>query len=73
MKQSQIKHIEFILVKYKVVSRNYALRNSIPRISAIIYILKRKGYKIRGEYADSKKSDYIYILEDMPSLKNALQ
>lgn len=60
MKKSQREIIENQLLRYGKVSRNWALRRYISRLSGIIFDLKEK-YVIEGEWLRTKKgNDYIY-------------
>lgn len=57
------------------VSRNFALRNFISRLGAIIDTLKREGYELDGHYEDyidnggRPAKDYVYKLLKRPELK----
>ena len=54
------------LEKHGKVTRNWALRNYISRLGAIIYDLRQAGFKIEASWERDKKGkrtgDYQYIL-----------
>ena len=57
MEKSQVTMVEKRLEKYGEVSRNWALDNYISRLSAIIYKLKKSGYKFKTYTIPCKKPD----------------
>lgn len=78
MKLTQLEQVKEYLLKNKEISRNWALKNYISRLSAIIYIinneLKRTEIDFRyiGEYQKTKKGvqDYVYKLRHKNYKKN---
>jgi len=62
MKSTQVDLIKQRLIDDKVVSRNWALRNYISRLSAIVHTLRHEeGMSIDGEW---QGRDYVYLLKD---------
>ncbi len=48
------------------VTRNWALRNYISRLGAIICNLRAEGMDIEAKFVDG---DYVYTLKDKPKVK----
>lgn len=53
------------------ITRNFALGHFITRLSAVIWDLKAKGYKIKADWDDAHK-DYIYTMIDRPKGKGLI-
>lgn len=65
--QTQKEKVKEHLVKYGYVRRNWALRNYISRLSAIVYELRDEGWTLKGDYVDTKNGrDYKYELISLP-------
>jgi len=67
----QIDWVKHILVSNGSITRNYALRNYVSRLSALILKLKEQGYEFKTEYFTiqtpfGKSRDYRYILTKQP-------
>lgn len=60
MKKTQYNVVLRHLIKYGYVTRNWCLRKYISRLSAIIYELKKQGYRFE---ISREGGDYKYILE----------
>lgn len=61
--KTQEKFVEAVLKKKGKISRNFCLQRYISRLSAIIFTLKTKGYKIEGQFVKTKHGrDYVYYL-----------
>ncbi len=60
MKKTQYNVVLRHLIKYGYVTRNWCLRRYISRLSGIIYVLKKQGYRFE---ISRKGGDYKYILE----------
>lgn len=60
MKKTQYNVVLRHLIKYGYVTRNWCLRKYISRLSAIIYGLKKRGYRFE---ISREGGDYKYILE----------
>jgi len=65
MKESQKQIIVNKLKQDGEISRNWALSNYISRLSAIILVLKHKGWRFKIEHRDG---DYIYEVENKDSI-----
>lgn len=54
------------LLKHGIVTRNWALKNYISRLGAIMFDLKQGGIKFEGKWSRDKKGkrtgDYEYVL-----------
>ena len=62
-RKTQLEKIEATLLRFKKVSRNWALRNYITRLSARICDLRDDGHVIKGEYVKGKNGkDFVYRL-----------
>jgi hypothetical protein len=59
MKRSQLDRVRFKLNRDGFITRNECLRNYISRLSAIILLLKRQGWKFETV---EEKGDYKYIV-----------
>lgn len=59
MKRSQLDRVRYKLNHDGYITRNEALRNFISRLSAIILILKKQGWKFETV---EEKGDYKYIV-----------
>lgn len=64
---TQLEFVKERLVRYGFITRNFALRNYISRLGALIGILRDKGWEFKGEYIDTmtpfgKGKDYKYTL-----------
>lgn len=60
---------QFVVNKLKTdgfITRNFALKNFISRLSAIILTLKEEGWNIEGK---DDNGDYIYIITGNPFKK----
>lgn len=57
------------IIKYGYVSRNYALRNYISRLSAIIYDLEHEGWEFETENKEENggKNFYYHAVKCPPS------
>jgi len=65
-KQFVISHLR----EHKKISRNFALRCFISRLSAIILTLKKEGWVIIGE---NKDNDCIYSLKAEPTTSDIVK
>ena len=69
--KTQTETVEEQLLTHGHVTRNWALRRYISRLSAIIYDLREAGWKIEGEYVETKNGrDYKYKLLSQPDKNN---
>lgn len=59
MKKTQYNIVLRHLIKYGYVTRNWCLRRYVSRLSAIIYVLKKQGYRFE---ISRKGGDYKYII-----------
>ena len=57
---TQLEIVKKHLKEYNYVSRNWALRNHITRLGALINRLNKEGYETEGGYF---KKDYIYTIK----------
>lgn len=65
---TQMDWVKLTLVADGEISRNYALRNYVSRLGALICTLKKQGMDISGEWRATttpfgKRKDYVYKLK----------
>lgn len=70
--ETQFKTVIRQLHKTGKVYRNWALQRYITRLSAIIFELKKGGYKFSAYYEisdDGYSKNYVYIMREKPKKK----
>ena len=69
MKNSQMVLVEKYIRDNGYISRNWCIRKFITRLSAIIFILKEKGYSFETKKIGATNGavgDFIYTATEMP-------
>lgn len=61
--KTQKSWVKGILLKEGSISRNFALKNYVSRLGAIICLLKKEGLEIEGK---NHEGDYVYSLMNHP-------
>lgn len=62
MKKTQLEKVKAQLDDAGYVTRNWCLQNSITRLSAIVYTLKKMGYSLKTQFIKGDR-DYVYSVE----------
>lgn len=65
---TQLQWVKEVIKNDGEISRNFALRNYVSRLGAIICTLKKQGYEFDTEWKETmthfgKRKDYVYIVK----------